>query len=248
MQKKVLAVIPARLGSTRIPEKMLEDICGKTLIERTIERTKKSKKIDKLVVTTDSEKIRDEVESLGVEVVMTPSEIPTGTDRVGEVLKNFKDFDPEIVANVWGDEPLFSANVIDDCIDFLYKNKNFDVVTAADKMSDKEFLNSDSTVKVTFDRNGKVMNLSRSVVPYHYNKKNDFEYYHIIGVMAWRTDFFKKFLELPQSDLEKIEGVEQLRIIENGYQLGVIKGEFNNVGVNTPKDLDDVRKICESLK
>lgn len=245
--KKVLAVIPARIGSTRIPRKMLVDIGGKTLIQRTYERSKNSKLIDELIIATDSEEIFKHAESFGARVIMTSSDVPTGTDRVGEVLENFTDFEPEIIVNIWGDEPMFDSKVIDDCIELLQKQPDVDVVAAADRLKDEKMIDADSFVKIVTDDSDKVLYLSRARIPFHYNKNTSPDYFHIIGVMAWRSDFFKKFLQLPQSPLEKIEGVEQLRIIDNGFTLKVLKGDFNNIGVNTLEDLDAVRKICDCL-
>jgi len=243
---KILGIIPARLKSTRIPEKMLEDICGKTLIERTIERTKKAKLLDALVVATDSERIAKVAREAGVEVIMTDPEIPTGTDRVGEAVRLFTGFQPDIVVNIWGDEPFFSEKAIDDCTGLLLEDPELPVAGVVDWLSDEKMIESPSVVKLVTDKNNKVLNLSRSRIPHHYGLKESPEYYHIIGVMAWKKDFLLSFLNLPRTPLELAEGVEQLRVLEHGYTMRVIKGQFNNLGANLPEELETLRKIYKA--
>jgi len=242
-KKRILGVIPARLKSSRIPEKMLADVSGKTLIERTIERTKKSKLLDTLIVATDSDRIAKVARDAGVEVIMTDPEIPTGTDRVGEAVRLFTGFQPDIVVNIWGDEPFFSVEAIDDCIRLLLEDPELPVAGVVDRLLGEKMIESPSVVKLVTDKNNKVLSLSRSRIPYHYNPKEVPEYYHIIGVMAWKKDFLLSFLNLPQTPLELAEGVEQLRVLEHGYTMRVVKGQFNNLGANLPEELEILRKI-----
>lgn len=245
---KVLGIIPARLKSSRIPEKMLADVSGKTLIERTIERTKEAKLLDAFIVATDSEQIAKVARNAGIEVIMTDENIPTGTDRVGKAVKLFTGFNPDIVVNIWGDEPFFSAEAIDDCIKLLLEDSELPVAGVVDKLSDEKMIESPSTVKLVTDSNNKVLNLSRSRIPHHYDSNEVPEYYHIIGVMAWKKDFLLSFLDLPRTPLELAEGVEQLRVLEHGYNMKVVKGEFNSLGANLPEELETLRKIYKKQK
>ena len=243
MSSKVLGVIPARLASSRIPEKMLKDICGKPLIQWTIERTKKARSLDALVVSTDSEKIADVARGLGVPVIMTPAELPTGTDRVAATVKLFKDFEPDIVANIWGDEPLYPAAAIDACVDALRGDESLQVSCAADRIDDEKMLSAPSIVKVLTDLEGNALSFTRSLVPFPYNTKAPYTNYHVIGIMAMRRAFLEKFIAMSQTPIELREGVEQMRILEHGVRMRVVKGDYKNLGVNTPDELEEVRKI-----
>lgn len=241
---KVLGVIPARLNSTRIPEKMLEDICGKTLIQRTIERTQKARLLDALIVATDSKEIAASAQKVGARVIMWPIPLQSknGTEGVALALDQFNDFIPDVVVNIWGDEPLYPAQIIDDCVKKILADPELDAVAAADRISNPAMLGTDSVVKVVTDKDSRALYISRASIPYWY-KGDSPDYYHIIGVMVMRSGFLKKYVSMSSSSLEKIEGVEQLRIIENGYKLGIVKSDSGNLGVNTPIELDEVRKI-----
>lgn len=242
IKKKVLGVIPARLGSTRIPEKMLKDICGKPLIQRTVERTKNAQSLDALIVTTDSKEIADIVKSLNVPVIMTDSKIPTGTDRVAAAVELFTDFEPDMVVNIWGDEPLYPASAIDRSVQRLLDDEELQVVAAADKITDEKMLTESSIVQVLTDLNDNALIFSRASLPYPYTNE-PIEYHHVIGVLAMRRSFLKTLLTLPRTPIEAREGVEQMRILEHGYRMGIVKGDFQNLGVNMPDELEEVRKI-----
>ncbi len=245
---KVLGIIPARLGSTRIPEKMIKDIHGKTLIERTYDRSKNAQSIDALVVATDSNRIAEITKSFGAYTIMTSEDHKTGTDRAYEAAEKFDEFTPDVVAVIWGDEPLYHASVIDECVKRLVDNPELDAVAAADRITNQSMLGADSVVKVTTDKYDQALYISRALIPYQY-KKNVMDHYHITGAMVMRMDFLKKYVAMEQTPLERIESVEQLRIIENGYKLGIVKVDSGNLGVNTPIELEEVRRIFkERLK
>ena len=239
---KVLGIIPARLGSTRVPEKMLADICGKPLIAWTIERTKRAKSLDALVVATDSERIREVVEAEGVPVIMTSPDLATGTDRTAAAAKLFRDFTPDIVVTIWGDEPLYTHEAIDAVVELLSADPTLDVAGVADRIEGEALHAEPSLVKVLTSLDGTVLSFSRAAVPHPYRSK-EAEPYHITGAQAMRRDFLFKYLELPQGPLERTEGVEQMRILEHGYRMKVVKGDYGNLGVNTPAELDQVRAM-----
>lgn len=239
---KVLGVIPARLHSARIPKKMLADLCGKPLIAWTIERTKKARSLDALVVATDDESIAEVVRPLGVPVIMTPPELPTGTDRAAAAAQKFSDFQPDIIVNIWGDEPLFSHEAIDKCVALLKEDPALEVSGVGDLLPE-ELLNEPSIVKVLTDLNNNVLSFSRAPVPYAYSAQAPIEHYHVIGVMAMRREFLYRFLTLPQTPIERREGVEQMRILEHGIRMRIVKGDYKNLGVNTQDELETVRSI-----
>ena len=241
---KVLGVIPARIGSTRIPNKMLKDICGKTLIQRTFERTKEAQSLDALVIATDSDDIEQTAVSFGSRVIRSIADHKNGTERAGEAVRLFTDFIPEIVVIVWGDEPLYPASAIDSCVKMLRENPQIDAVTAAERITSPKMIDVNSVVKIVTDIHSHALYISRSVIPYNFTNQN-VDHYHVIGAMAMRTEFLFKYIEMEQTPLEKIESVEQLRILENGYKLGIVKGDFENLGVNTPDEFVEVEKIFQ---
>jgi 3-deoxy-manno-octulosonate cytidylyltransferase (CMP-KDO synthetase) len=243
---KVLGVIPARIGSTRLRGKMLADIYGKTLIRRTYERSTEAHLLDALIIATDSDEIEAEARSFGASVVRSTADCKNGTERADNALLSFTDFVPDVVAIIWGDEPLYPASVIDACVQMFIDGKAFDAVTAAFKIYDLQMVVSDSVGKVVTDKQNKMLYLSRSPVPYNFTTAS-VDYYHSSGVMVMGREFLKKYNTMEQTPLELIEGVEQLRILENGYSLGVVKSDFENIGVNTPEDLVKVIRIAEQV-
>lgn len=244
-KKNVLGVIPARLGSTRIPEKMLLPIAGKPLIRQTVERTLKAKSLDALIVATDSERIAEVVRALGVPVMMTPSELPTGTDRVAYAAARFLDFTPEIVVNVWGDEPMYPPEAIDKVVAALQEDESLQVAAAADLIEDEEMRAAPSVVRVLTDLQGNALCFTRAAAPYRHTDAA-YDDYHVIGVMAMRRAFLDAFLALPRTPIECVEGVEQMRILEHGIRMRMVKGRFRNLGVNTPEELERVRAMMET--
>jgi 3-deoxy-manno-octulosonate cytidylyltransferase (CMP-KDO synthetase) len=131
----------------------------------------------------------------------------------------------------------------------LQSDPELQAVTAADRISNPDMidLNADSVVKIVTDCNAHALYISRSVIPYDYTKTENPDHYHVIGAMAMRNDFLFKYVSMEQTPLEKIESVEQLRILENGYKLGIVKGNYGNLGVNTPEELEIVKKIYEKM-
>lgn len=245
--KKILGIIPARIGSTRIPNKMLRDINGKTLIERTYERSKLAKSLDALVIATDSDEIEKVAQSFGAQVIRSIKEHKNGTERAAEATQLFKDFVPDVVVTIWGDEPLYPAEAIDRCVQMLREQPELEAVTAADRITEASMVQANSVVKVLTDMHNHALYISRAAIPYSYTEHKQ-DYYHVIGSMAMRREFLFKYIEMEQTPLEKTESVEQLRILENGYRLGIVKGDFKNLGVNTPEEYEQVVKIYKELE
>jgi len=244
-EDRVLGIIPARIGSTRIPGKMLKDICGEPLIQRTYERSTGATSLDALIVATDSDDIESKAIEFGARVIRSVKDHKNGTERAAEATKFFSDFIPDIVVTIWGDEPLYPAFAIDKCVQMLKNNPDLDAVTAADRITDSKMIDVNSVVKIVTDINDQALYISRSVIPYNFTNQQ-VDYYHVIGAMAMRREFLFKYIEMEQTPLEKIESVEQLRILENGYKLGIVKGDFDNLGVNTPEEYVEVVKMYEA--
>jgi len=241
-KQKVLGVIPARIGSTRIPNKMLKDICGKTLIQRTYERSIAAQSLDALVIATDSDEIEAVAKSFGARVIRSIANHKNGTERAAEAARLFEDFVPDIVVIIWGDEPLYPAEAIDQCVAMLSGQPELQAVTAADRIIEASMITASSVVEVVTDINNHALYISRAAIPYCFTE-HKLDYYHVIGSMAMRRDFLFKYIDMEQTPLEKAESVEQLRILENGYKLGIVKGEFRNLGVNTPPEYEEVVRI-----
>lgn len=239
---KVLGVIPARLKSTRFPEKMLAMIAEKPLIWYTWKQAKKAKSLDALIIATDSKIIYDTVKAFGGDVIMTSDDIQSGSDRTAAALKLFKGFVPDIVVNIQGDEPLIPPKAIDDTVNALKKSgEEFVMATPSTPFESVLDLESPNFVKVVSDLKGKALYFSRSKIPYPRDPFGG--YYKHLGLYAFRSDFLKKYVKLKQTPLELAEKLEQLRVLEHGYAIKVVKGTYHNLEVNTPEEFERVKKM-----
>ena len=243
--KKVLGVIPARLHSTRLPRKMLQDICGKPLIQHTYEQTAKARKLDALIVATDSEEIASVVRGFGGTPMMTSSKHKTGSDRVAEAARKFKGFKPDIVVNIQGDEPLVPGSAIDKLVEGMIKDKTADMGTIGLPFNDTKRLSSPEVVKVIVDKNDNALYFSRSIIPYPRSPYNN--YYSKLGLYAFRFNFLQKYVKLPQTPLEITESLEQLRALEHGYKVKVVFGNYIREEVNSASELKRVRAIMRKM-
>lgn len=230
---KVLGVIPARYGSTRFEGKPLADICGNTMIEWVYKRAIQSD-LDKIVVATDDERIYHEVLRFNGEAVMTSENHNTGTDRIAETAKLYKEYD--VIINIQGDEPLIEPVLINNLAK-AFKDVEVLMATLKHKISDEKDIANPNVVKVITDIKDNALYFSRSPIPYNRDKKNIIDYYRHIGIYGYRRDFLFKYAEMQPTNLEKTESLEQLRVLENGYNIKVIETEFSVKGVDTKEDL-----------
>jgi len=242
---KVVAAIPARYHSSRFEGKALVEIHGKSLIEWVYRQTVKSRFIKKAIVATDDARIFEAVSRFGGEAIMTSPLHKTGTDRVAEAIKKVE---ADIVVNVQGDEPLITPDVIDGVIQPLLDNPELQMATAACEIKDKEDLDNPNVVKVTMDRNNFALYFSRSKIPYHRGSHGTSTVYKHLGLYSFRKEFLERFTHLPQGELEKMESLEQLRVLEYGYKLKVIKTDYDGIGVDTKEDLDKVVQRISQLQ
>ncbi len=236
---KIIGVIPARLKSTRLKEKMLIEINGKPLVWYTYINSLKSK-LDDVIVATDSRKIYTRLQKEGVNVIMTSSKHKSGTDRVGEVSQKIE---ADFYINIQGDEPLIKPSMINQIIEYVKKFPDSQIVTLCKKISKISEVNSPDIVKVVFDKNNNALYFSRSLIPYYREKSKFPIFYKHIGIYCYRRDILKHIINLPQSKLEKIEKLEQLRFLENGINIRVLITRYDTVGVDTYKDLKKVRDL-----
>lgn len=214
---KVIGVIPARFNSTRFPGKVLANLRGKPIIQHVYERAKKAKRLDEILIATDDERVFKVAEKFGAKVVMTSKEHLTGTDRVSEAVKKLK---AEIVINIQADAPLINPLMIDKVAEVLLDDSNLIMATLMKRIEKKGELCNPNIVKVVTDSQGFALYFSRSPIPY---AKNNFISYKHIGAYGYRRKFLLIFVQLSRSPLEKIENLEQLRALENGYKIKMIE-------------------------
>ncbi len=244
---ETLGVIPARYQSTRLAGKALLDIGGKPLVQHVYERAKKSKELEELWIATDDSRIAEAAKGFGAKVIMTSSTHLSGTDRVAEVARQNS---VKFIVNIQADEPLVAPAMIDLLVSAL-KKEGEEVGMASlyrplRRLADEKDLLSPNVVKVIMDRKGYALYFSRGVIPFH-RKSPSFSgtppYFKHLGFYAYRRDFLLYLTSLEPSPLELTEGLEQLRVLENGGKIRMVKSPFDTVGVDTYEDLERVRKI-----
>ena len=240
---KFACVIPARYASTRLPGKPLADIAGKPMIQRVCEQVAKAKKPALVIVATDDQRVFDKVESFGGMALMTQPNHPTGTDRLAEVASHHQDVD--VIINVQGDEPLIDADVIDQLADLFLEDADLQMATVASPLLEDEY-DEPSAVKVICNKQGNAMYFSRSLIPYPRHAFINPPMKHV-GIYAYRRQFLLDYAKMDPTPAEETESLEQLRALENGYAIRVIKTDKRFVGVDTPEDLERVNAIFSTL-
>jgi len=248
---KVAAIIPARYGSTRFEGKPLADILGKPMIQWVYEGVCQSKLIDKVIVATDDQRIMEAVEQFGGEAVMTSPAHATGSDRVAEVARKLK---AEIIVNVQGDEPLLKGSTIDKAIRPLLKDPAIPLSTLMTRIVEVRDWINPNVVKIVADQKGFALYFSRSPLPFPRDlnverlltspsrEKSPLPHrvYKHIGVYAYRRDFLLQYSKMKHTPLEKLEKLEQLRALENGFPIKITPVDYEPVSVDTPEDLEKV--------
>jgi 3-deoxy-manno-octulosonate cytidylyltransferase (CMP-KDO synthetase) len=241
MKKKVIIIIPARLASTRLPNKPLAMIEGKTMIQRVYEQALKAN-LGEVIIATDGEKIANEIKKFGGKYILTNPDLQSGTDRIYSAYKLLKqDFD--IIVNVQGDLPNIDPNVISECVNLALEN-DCDIATVASKISDISEINNPNVVKIALAQNSLALYFSRSPIPFSKNINDD--YFHHIGIYAYKKNSLEKFINLTPSPLEKRESLEQLRALENGMKIAVKIVNAHPLSVDTQEDLDKVINLIKS--
>lgn len=238
---KTAIIIPARYGSTRLEGKPLIEVKRKTIIQWVYEKANQSKLADEVIVATDNDKIFNTVKAFGGNVQMTSPDHQSGSDRIAEIAQNNPEFD--IIVNVQGDEPLISPESIDASIKALQDEKA-DISTLIRKLDNDEEINNPNTVKAVIDNENFALYFSRCPIPYPRNKKNA-TYYGHIGLYAYKRDSLLKMISLAQSNLEKIESLEQLRALQNGMKIKTVKVGYKPIGIDTKEDIDAFKKYLD---
>lgn len=233
-------VIPARLASTRLPRKLLLRETGKSLLQHTYESASRAKLPAGVCVAADCEEIAAEVRSFGGQVVLTDPNCASGSDRVAEVARQLPDVD--VLINVQGDEPEISAEAIDLAHQLLEENPDAVMSTLATPIRSREKLNDPSCVKAVFDARGRAIYFSRAPIPFARTwddrllTANPAVYHQHIGLYAYRREFLLKLATLPQAAMEKVESLEQLRVLDAGYTILVGVIDEPTIGIDTPED------------
>jgi 3-deoxy-manno-octulosonate cytidylyltransferase (CMP-KDO synthetase) len=239
----ILAIIPARYASTRLPGKPLVALAGKPMIERVWERVRQATSLSGVVVATDDERIRSAVQGFGGEVVMTRSDHRSGTERVAEVAAARKD--AEIIVNVQGDEPLVDPAAIDEVVEAVRADADVNVATLAVPIVNPKDIMDPNVVKAVLDFDGNALYFSRAPIPWVRDRGGPVRARHLkhLGIYAFRRAALLEFPTFPQGDLERIEQLEQLRWLENGYRIRVAETEHDSIGVDAPEDVARVEQL-----
>jgi 3-deoxy-manno-octulosonate cytidylyltransferase (CMP-KDO synthetase) len=255
MEGKVVAIIPARYASTRLPGKPLLDIAGTPMILRVVERAKQAASINRVIVATDDRRVVQTVVAAGEEAVMTSPDHPTGTDRLAEVAVKL---DAEIIVNVQGDEPLIEPATIDAAVAPLLADQSLMMSTTCEPIESAADLLKSNVVKVVVDAAGFALYFSRHPIPFprsaaleHGSVEAALKarpellrlYRKHTGLYAYRRDFLLTYAKLPSTALEQTETLEQLRALESGYKIKVVAVAHRSIGVDTPEDLELVRRL-----
>lgn len=248
---RVVAIIPARYASQRLPAKPLADICGKPMVQHVYERANNASSVDRVLVATDDERIASVVRAFGCTAVMTPTTLQTGTDRIAFAAKSMPDAD--IIVNVQGDEPLIDPAMIDAAVKPVLGDSSINVATLVRRIENTDELFNPGIVKAVLNRNGNSMYFSRCPIPFGRDTEQEawlrhHEYYKHIGLYVFRREFLSTFTAMPQTPLEKAEKLEQLRILENGYDIRCTVTTFDSIPVDTQGDLERVRAIMNKTR
>ena len=244
---KILGIIPARFASTRFPGKPLTLINGKTMIQRVYEQSLKAESLTDIVVATDDQRIYDAVIAFGGNVMLTSSEHNSGTDRCYEIVEKIgSQYDAAV--NIQGDEPFINPEQINHIASLISTEKS-QIASLCKPIKDEDELFDENVVKVVFDKNDKALYFSRQTIPFlrkaEKNEKSWMEqrtFYKHIGIYAYKVDVLKEIAKLPQSGLELSECLEQLRWIENSYEIKMGITEFESYSIDTPQDVEKCLK------
>ncbi len=230
----VAAVIPARFAASRFPGKPLAPIAGRSLVQRVWEGTRGAKRVSRVVIATDDERIAEACRAFGAEVALTSPDHPTGTDRIAEVAASLSE---PIVVNVQGDEPLIEGHVIDAAVAALEEDPDASMSTVVHE-AEPGALDDPNRVKVVLDRRGRALYFSRSRIPYVREAEAAPRPWQHVGLYVYRREFLLEFVRLAPTPLERTEALEQLRALENGHaiRVAIVEG-WSSVPVDVPEDV-----------
>ena len=238
---KVIAMIPARYEASRFPGKLLQDLCGKSVIVRTYEATLNSQLFDSVYVVTDSELIFNEVTSNGGKALMSVKTHESGSDRIAEAVSTIE---CDVVVNVQGDEPFTKTAPLKKLLKVFELDalKKVDIASLKIELKDVEEINNPNNVKVVTDEQDFALYFSRAAIPFA-REEALAKYYKHIGIYAFRKEALMKFTKLPMNELEKTEKLENLRFLAHGFKVKMVETEEIAIGIDTPEDLETARRL-----
>ncbi|WP_196890223.1 3-deoxy-manno-octulosonate cytidylyltransferase [Aureivirga sp. CE67] len=241
---KCIAMIPARLQASRFPEKLMQDLGGKTVILRTYEATVDTHLFDEVYVVTDSQVIFDEIVHHGGKAIMSVHQHESGSDRIAEAVENM---DVDVVVNVQGDEPFTKKEPLEKLLQVFKEDaeKKVDVASLMFPLTDFEAVQNPNNVKVVVNQNNEAMYFSRSPIPYP-REKELASYFKHIGIYAFRKQALLDFSNTPMTKLEATEKLENLRFLEHGKTMKMVETTHAAIGIDTPEDLEMAREILKS--
>ncbi len=236
---KIAAIIPARYQSQRFPGKPLALLNNKPIIIHVYESVMQTGLFDFVAVATDDDRIKDTVVKAGGNVIMTSSSHQSGTDRIHEASSSL---DADVIINVQGDEPFINIDPLRKLVE-CFRKESVQIASLMHVIKKEEEIFNPNIVKVVTDDYDNALYFSRSPIPYNRDKINDVEYWKHIGVYGYTIEALNAFISFPQSQLELIEKLEQLRFLSNGYKIRMIKSEYRGFGIDTPEDLVNAEKL-----
>jgi 3-deoxy-manno-octulosonate cytidylyltransferase (CMP-KDO synthetase) len=245
MPVQVVCIIPSRYESSRFPGKPLADLCGKPMIQHVYERVLRAKAVSSAAVATDDERIFAAVRAFGGRAVMTSPRHRSGTDRIAEAVEAMGLRDDDIVVNIQGDQPLFEPAQVDEVVGPLMEDTTVPMSTLIYRIVRDEEITHPNAVKVVFDRDHFALYFSRATIPFVRDPGTKAEYFKHHGIYAYRRDFLRAFTSLSEGVLERLEALEQLRALEQGYRIKVVVTPHDSVEVDTPQELERVRRLLK---
>jgi 3-deoxy-manno-octulosonate cytidylyltransferase (CMP-KDO synthetase) len=241
----VLAVVPARYASTRFPGKPLAPIAGRPMIQHVVERVRTAKLVSRVVVATDDARIKSAVEAFGAEAILTRADHANGTDRVAEVAARLT---AEIYVNVQGDEPLIDPGTVDAVIAAMLEDESVQIATPCVAIEEPKDIMDPNVVKVVRDFDGNGIYFSRAPIPWvrDTNANVKAQHWKHLGLYGYRREALLEYQTLPPGDLERVEQLEQLRWLENGFRIRVAETDYDAVSVDVPSDIERVEKLLRA--
>ena len=245
MKKRIVCIIPARLGSYRFPTKPFVDICGKSMIEHVYKRAELCKSIDEVYVATPNIEIRDHVEKFDGKVIMTSDDVRRASDRVAQAAKKIDKAD--IIINLQGDEPLVTPEMIDDALKPIIEDPTISCVSLAKKVAYNEAKDIHE-VKVVYDNEMNALYFSREPIPSKFMGDKKIDYYIGVCIFPFTYESLMDFTNLESTPLEIIESIDMMRLIENGRKVKIVLTENETYSVDVPEDVNKVIEVMETDK